>query len=106
MIYQIGWFGFCSLYFIKSCLRKCVSIENDIEDSHLATHAVVDRAGRCLVQLFWGRQDQTIPLQQSKKLMELVPQARLQIIENAGHLPHFEQYEVVNPLLIDFLRGN
>lgn len=56
------------------------------------------------VQLFWGRQDQTIPLEQSEKLLELVPQAKLNIIENAGHLPHFEQPDVVNPLLIEFFR--
>ena len=56
------------------------------------------------VQLFWGRQDQTIPLEQSEKLLELVPQAQLNIIENAGHLPHFEQPDVVNPLLIEFFR--
>jgi pimeloyl-ACP methyl ester carboxylesterase len=56
------------------------------------------------VQLFWGRQDQTIPLEHSEKLMELVPQAQLNIIENAGHIPHFEQPDVVNPILIEFFR--
>jgi pimeloyl-ACP methyl ester carboxylesterase len=56
------------------------------------------------VQLFWGRQDQSIPLEHSEKLLELVPQARLNIIENAGHLPHFEQADTVNPLLIEFFR--
>jgi len=56
------------------------------------------------VQLFWGRQDQTIPLEHSEKLLELVPQAQLNIIENAGHLPHFEQPDVVNPILIKYFR--
>ena len=56
------------------------------------------------VQLFWGRQDQSIPLEHSEKLLELVPQARFNIIESAGHLPHFEQPDVVNPLLIEFFR--
>jgi pimeloyl-ACP methyl ester carboxylesterase len=56
------------------------------------------------VQLFWGRQDQTIPLEHSEKLLELVPQAQLNIIENAGHIPHFEQPDVVNPILIEFFR--
>jgi pimeloyl-ACP methyl ester carboxylesterase len=55
------------------------------------------------VQLFWGRQDQTIPLEHSEKLMELVPQAQLNIIEDAGHIPHFEQPDAVNPILIEFL---
>jgi len=56
------------------------------------------------VQVFWGRQDQTIPLEYSRKLLELVPQAHLNIIEDAGHLPHFEQPGIVNPILIEYLR--
>lgn len=56
------------------------------------------------VQLYWGREDQTIPLEHSEKLLELVPRARLSIIEDAGHIAHFERPEVFNPLLIDFLR--
>jgi pimeloyl-ACP methyl ester carboxylesterase len=55
------------------------------------------------VQIFWGRQDQTIPLEHSEKLLELVPQAQLNIIEDAGHLPQLEQPGVVNTLLIEYL---
>jgi pimeloyl-ACP methyl ester carboxylesterase len=57
------------------------------------------------VQLFWGRQDRTIPLEHSQKLLELVPQTQLHIIEDAGHIPHFERPEAVNPLLIEFLEN-
>jgi 2-hydroxymuconate-semialdehyde hydrolase len=56
------------------------------------------------VQIFWGRQDQTIPLQHSEKLLELVLQAQLNIIEDAGHPPQLEQPGVVNALLIEYLR--
>jgi len=56
------------------------------------------------VKIFWGRQDQTIPLEHSGKLLEFVPQAKLSIIEDAGHIPHFEQPETFNPLLIEFLQ--
>ena len=56
------------------------------------------------IQLFWGRHDQTIPLAHSEKILELVPRVRFEIIEDAGHLPHFEQPEVFTPLLIDFLQ--
>jgi pimeloyl-ACP methyl ester carboxylesterase len=52
--------------------------------------------------VFWGRQDQTIPLEHSEKLLELMPQANLSIIEDAGHLPHFERPEIFNPLLIEY----
>lgn len=55
------------------------------------------------VRVFWGREDQTVPLEFSNKLLELVPQARLSVIDNAGHIPHFELPDVFNPLLLEYL---
>ncbi|MCJ7815111.1 MAG: alpha/beta hydrolase [Xanthomonadales bacterium] len=57
------------------------------------------------VHLFWGREDRTVPLALSEKVLERVPQARLTVIDGAGHLPHYEQPETVNPLLLDLLTG-
>jgi len=56
------------------------------------------------VLLFWGREDQTVPLAHSKKLLELVPQASLKVIDNAGHIPQFELPEIFNPLLLEYLQ--
>jgi pimeloyl-ACP methyl ester carboxylesterase len=56
------------------------------------------------VHLFWGREDHTVPFEFSEKLLELLPQARLDVIENAGHIPHFELPEIFNPLLLDHLQ--
>jgi pimeloyl-ACP methyl ester carboxylesterase len=55
------------------------------------------------VLLFWGRRDQTLPFEQSKSILELVPRAEFHAIENAGHIPHYERPEIVNPILIQFL---
>ena len=55
------------------------------------------------MQVFWGREDQTVPLKFSKKLLELVPQAGLSVIDNVGHIPHFELPDVFNPLLLEYL---
>ena len=57
------------------------------------------------VQLFWGHEDQTVPLKFSNKLLELVPQARLTVIDNAGHIPHFELPAIFNPLLLKYLQA-
>ena len=57
------------------------------------------------VKVFWGREDQTVPLEFSNKLLELVPQARLTVIDEAGHLPHYERPEDFNPLLLDYLQS-
>ena len=41
----------------------------------------------------------------SNKLLEIVPQARLTVIDNAGHIPHFELPDIFNPLLLEYLRA-
>ena len=56
------------------------------------------------VRVFWGREDQTVPLEFSNKLLGLVPQARLTVIDDAGHIPHFELPAVFNPLLLNSLQ--
>jgi len=53
--------------------------------------------------LLWGREDRTLPLEQSRPLLDSVPHARLHVLEGCGHIPHYERPEVVNPLLIEFL---
>jgi pimeloyl-ACP methyl ester carboxylesterase len=55
--------------------------------------------------IVWGEQDSWHPLAFGTKLHALVPGSRLTVISQAGHNVHQERPEVVNPLLIRFLRG-
>jgi pimeloyl-ACP methyl ester carboxylesterase len=55
--------------------------------------------------LLWGRRDRVVPFAHSQTARELMPQAEFHPIEQAGHTPHFEKPELVNPLLIRFLKG-
>jgi pimeloyl-ACP methyl ester carboxylesterase len=55
------------------------------------------------VRLIWGRKDRTVPFHYSDLLLRAIPQAELHVIENGGHIPHYERPEVVNPILLDFL---
>lgn len=57
------------------------------------------------VMLVWGRQDETIPFEQSADVMGAIPQARLLAIDHAGHLPHMEQASTVNPAIAAFLQA-
>lgn len=57
------------------------------------------------VLLFWGRHDQTLPLQQSESILSAVPRTEFHVIEDAGHIPHYEKPEVVNPILMKFLNA-
>lgn len=55
------------------------------------------------VHLVWGREDPTVPLALSEKVLERVPQADLAVIDDAGHLPQLEQTETFNALLLERL---
>jgi pimeloyl-ACP methyl ester carboxylesterase len=56
------------------------------------------------VLLVWGRHDRTVPFHYSDAFRQFVPHAVFHAIEEAGHIPHFERPEKVNPLLIEFLK--
>jgi len=55
------------------------------------------------IQLVWGRHDQTIPYRDIEFFISKLPDTELHIIEDAGHIPHFEHPEVVNPLMVTFI---
>jgi len=54
--------------------------------------------------LIWGMQDSTVPIKYADGVRKAIPQAQYHPIERAGHLPHMERTDVVNPVLISFLR--
>jgi pimeloyl-ACP methyl ester carboxylesterase len=56
------------------------------------------------VLAIWGKEDTSVPFEFSAALLEAMPRARLVPVESAGHLPHWEQPDVVHPALIAFLR--
>lgn len=55
------------------------------------------------VLLIWGEEDTTVPFKHSHTLVKLIPQVEFHPIPGAGHIPHYEKPEIVNPILIDFL---
>jgi pimeloyl-ACP methyl ester carboxylesterase len=56
------------------------------------------------VLIVWGKQDRSVPFEDSENLLEVMPRATFVPVEDAGHLPQLEQPEVVNAALIAFLR--
>jgi len=57
----------------------------------------------CPVLLMVGRHDQWSPVAQHEEMLRLLPDARLEIIEDAGHFAPVEQPERVADLLVPFL---
>ena len=55
------------------------------------------------LQLIWGTHDNIVPIQAALNMQKSYPQAKLEVIENAGHLPHQEQPEAFLKVLKPFL---
>jgi pimeloyl-ACP methyl ester carboxylesterase len=56
------------------------------------------------VLLIWGRQDRLVPFRLSENARRIFPQAEFHAIDRAGHIAHYERPEVVNPILVTFLK--
>jgi pimeloyl-ACP methyl ester carboxylesterase len=81
------------------------SIRNTVRIEALAEYQAVNRKGLPML-LLWGTQDQTIPAADIELLRSIIPGIEFYAIDSAGHLPHYEQPQTVNPILIDFLSKN
>lgn len=57
------------------------------------------------VLIVWGDHDAWVPSELAGRLYQDVPGSELLMVENAGHLPHQERPEIVNPRLVSFLSG-
>ncbi|HLK63766.1 MAG TPA: alpha/beta hydrolase [Bryobacteraceae bacterium] len=56
------------------------------------------------VLLIWGKADRDVPIELSADVRRAIPQAEFHAIEDAAHIPQYEHPEVVNPLVIAFLK--
>lgn len=54
--------------------------------------------------LLWGERDRVVPLWHARRHYLSMPNARLELIEGAGHLPQEEKPQVVNQLVERFLQ--
>ncbi len=55
------------------------------------------------VFLIWGTEDKDVPFEVSRDVLRTIPQAEFLPIGGAAHVAFYEQPEMVNPLLIQFL---
>ena len=51
----------------------------------------------------WGREDRIVPLECGERYAKALPQARLTVVDNAGHFVEMEQPEQLARLIGDFL---
>jgi len=84
---------------VLSTLRSLVGVDP------MAAYARVSAAGIPTL-LIWGEQDQTVTAPEIQQVRAALPGAEFHAIPEAGHLAHYEQPQVVNPLIAAFLRAN
>jgi len=92
---QMRYIGFRSA--LLSTLRHYIVVDSTRDYRRLGQAGIP-------VLLIWGRFDRDVPVAVSDKIHAAVPQAQFHVIEDSAHVPHYEHPEVVNPLIIDFLR--
>lgn len=56
------------------------------------------------VLLIWGREDTVVPFATSERVLAAIPHAEFRPIDDAGHVPHLDRPDVVNPMLVEFLQ--
>lgn len=81
------------------------TIRNDMLGSFIETYQQVDESGKPVL-LFWGRNDKTVPFEHSNDLRTAMPNAKFHVIEDCGHIPHYEKPDEFNPILLEFLRNS
>ena len=56
--------------------------------------------------IIWGKDDKLFPVEYGEAAAKIIPNAKLHIIQNAGHLSLMDQPEIFNKTLDDFLLAN
>lgn len=78
------------------------TLRNGVLSNQTQTYAILGRK-EVPTLLIWGRDDKLIPFKNSKRLLRAIPHAQFYPIDHAGHIPHYEDPQTVNPIIVDFL---
>ena len=88
----------------KGFIRAILStIRNGMLDACIDVYAALGKMDLPTL-LFWGRNDNTVPFEHSQILRTAMPHVQFHVIEDCGHIPHYEKPDIVNPILLEFLK--
>jgi len=75
------------------------------QDQAVKQHNLCDRLSDIHqpVLILHGRQDQMVPLARGQELQRGLPNARLRVLDPAGHQVHSEQLATIVPLVLEFV---
>ena len=74
----------------------------------ITDHDVEERLGdiACRTLLYWGRDDRLVPVRDAARFLELIPDARLVVLDETGHLAMLERPARFNADLAAWLAGS
>jgi pimeloyl-ACP methyl ester carboxylesterase len=55
--------------------------------------------------IIWGKDDKLFSVEYGEAAAKIIPNAKLRVIQDAGHLPLMDQPEIFNKILDDFLKS-
>lgn len=55
--------------------------------------------------IIWGKDDKLFSVEYGEEAAKIIPNAKLSVIQDAGHLPLMDQTEIFNKILGDFLKN-
>jgi 4,5:9,10-diseco-3-hydroxy-5,9,17-trioxoandrosta-1(10),2-diene-4-oate hydrolase len=55
--------------------------------------------------IIWGKDDKLFSVEYAEAATKIIPNAKLHVIQDAGHLPLMDQPEIFNKILDDFLKS-
>lgn len=55
--------------------------------------------------IIWGKEDKLFSVEYGEAAAKIIPNAKLHVIQDAGHLPLMDQPEIFNKILVDFLKS-
>jgi 3-oxoadipate enol-lactonase len=75
------------------------------QDQAVKQHNLCDQLTKIRqpVLILHGREDRMVPVSRAEELQRGLPNARLRILEGAGHQVHSEQFATVQRLILDFI---
>jgi pimeloyl-ACP methyl ester carboxylesterase len=68
----------------------------------LITHKLSKIKNKTLV--IWGEKDNLIPFEKNRQGIEMLPNAEVKVIKNAGHVVSIEKAKEFNMATLDFLK--
>ncbi len=89
----------------RSFLEAAVAAKRAVLDIGGQRHVVLDRLGEVQVPtlVLWGALDQVVPFTQGRAAARRLPDGRLHLVDDAGHLVHIERPDAVSAAMLAFL---